>query len=146
MSQFEQYDHVLGFDDYEDRKRCSSCQTTPALRRFRNHRPPTGSDDCVRTTLSNADIFLIVLMIGLATGIVWLVYNLEYNSKVDGSRSDARSRANEHLKKMQKPPLLKRLWHVVWLSNPESIRRGRCQQNQQPNRSNGCSNRIRDTI
>jgi len=148
MSHFEQYDHVLGeeFDDYEDRRRCSSCRTTPGLRGSRTRRP----GDCVRT-LSNANIiFLIVLMVALAAATVWLIHGSGYNnnSNIDGSRSVATdpSQENKRLKKMQKPPLIERLCHMVWPSKSKSIRRGRCRQYQKPDRSNGCSRRSRYTI
>jgi len=136
MSHFEQYDHVLGeeFDDYEDRRRCFSC-----LRGSRTHRPRSaGPEDCVRT-LRNADIFLIVLIIvGLAAAIVWLIYSSGYNnSNIVGCKNTKT--------KMQKPPLIKRLCHVVLPSKSKSIRRGRCQQYQQP-RSKGCSKCSRDAI
>jgi len=141
MSQFEPYDHLQAeeFDDYEDRIRCSSCPTTPlGLRRSRTRRQPARPVDCVRMTLSNADMILIVLMVGLAAGIMWMIYEMEYNGNIDGSRpvSAGLSWENKHLKKMQKPPLLKRLWHVVWPSNSKSIRQGcRCKQKKQSGRS-----------
>jgi len=130
MSHFEQYDHVLckEFGDYEDRRRCSSCRTTPGLRGSRTHRPlSVVPDDCVQT-LNNTDIFLIVLItVGLATAIVWLIYSSGYsNSNIEGCKNTKT--------KMQKPPLIKRLWHVVCRSKSKSIRRGRRQQYQQPDR------------
>jgi len=133
MSQFEAYDHLLSeeFDDYGDRRRCNACRKTPAsLRRSsQTRRPPAAPDTTVRTKLSNADTILIVLMVCLAAGIVWVIYDLEFNTDIDASRPiicAGLSRENNNLKKIQKPPLLKRLWHVVWPPNSKSIRLGRC--------------------
>jgi len=136
MSHSDRYDHVLGeeFDDYEDRRRCSSCRTTPR-RGSRTRCPPAEPEDCIRVPLSNADVYLIVLMVGLAAGIVWLIYDPVYGYNVDGG-----AKHNIIMKKMQKPPLLKRLWHMVRPSNSKRIRR--CHQNQ-PDRSDGC---VRDVI
>lgn len=121
MSQSEQYDHVLGeeFDDYEDRRRCSSCRTSPR-RGSRTRCPPQ------RSTSNNADVYLIVLMVGLTAGILWLIYDPLYDIDMNGGTPHF-SRA-KHLKKMQKPPLLKRLWHVVMPSNSKRCKKS-CRKN-----------------
>jgi len=118
------YDHVLNeeFDNYENPRRHSSCRTTSGRRESRTLRcPPAGPDDCVDTKLtsSEANVLLVVLMVGLAAGIVWLIYDQVYDSDTESVRPWAAypTRANKHLKKMQKPPFLKRLWRMIWPSD-----------------------------
>ncbi|CAH1737087.1 unnamed protein product [Aphis gossypii] len=120
----QSFDHVLDeeFDNYENPRRHSPCRTTSGRRESRTRRrPPAGPDDCVDTKLtsSEANVLLVVLMVGLAAGIVWLIYDQVYDSNTDRVRPWAAypTRANKQLKKMQKPSYLKRLWRVIWPSN-----------------------------
>lgn len=121
MPRPERYDHVLSeeFDDYEDRRRCPSFRST--LRHGSRARCPP-----VRSTLTKAEVCLIVL---IAAGVLWLVYDPGYDTTINGGRlnSECAPKA-KHLKKLQKPPLLKRLWRLVRPSTSMSCRKI-CQKN-----------------
>jgi len=137
------YDHVLDekFDNYENPRRHLPCRTTSRRRESRTRRfyrrPPAGPDDCVDTKLasSKVNVFLVVLMVGLAAGIVWLIYDQVHDNDTD------RVRPRETVNKMEKPaPYLKRLWNVIWPSN--RIRPGVYLNYHQGDKcSDGCSNR-----
>jgi len=138
MSHSRRYDHALG-EEFDDRRRCSSCRTTLGRRESQTLRSlPTGPDDCVRTKLGKADMLLIVLMIGLAAGILWFVYDPGYDSNIDRARTEAvcpATRVNKNQKKIQKLPFLWKLWRVIWPSDlKQRIRPGCYKQNQQVDR------------
>jgi len=124
MPRSERYDHVLSeeFDDYEDRRQCPSFRAT--LRHGSRARCPP-----VRSTLTKADMCLIVLMVSLAAGILWFIYDPGYDININGGRLNSAGAPREkNLKKMQKPPLLKRVWHLVRPSTSMSCRKI-CQKN-----------------
>jgi len=121
MPQSEQHNYVLGeeLDDYDDRRRSSLCRTTTPRRGSRSRCSQ------VRKTrhLNNADVFLIMLVVGLTAGIVWLIYNNYSNGcTLDSAASTYPSRAKCR-KKIQKPPLLKRLWRVIRPCNSKRCRK-----------------------
>uniref|UniRef100_A0A2S2NW20 Transmembrane protein n=1 Tax=Schizaphis graminum TaxID=13262 RepID=A0A2S2NW20_SCHGA len=122
MSQSEQHDCVLGeeFDDYDDRSLRSLCRTiTPR----RGSRSLSSQVRKTRHHLNNADVFLIMLMVGLTAGIVWLIYNTNINDcALDSAASTCPPRAKCR-KKIQKPSLLKKLWCMIRPCNSKRCRK-----------------------
>ncbi|KAL4120905.1 hypothetical protein QTP88_013514 [Uroleucon formosanum] len=86
MSRSEQYDHVLSeeFDDYEDRRRCPSFYSK-LRHRSRARCPPE------RSTLTKADVCLILLMVVLMAGILWLIYDPGYDINMNGGKASKKN-------------------------------------------------------